>query len=112
MSEPITYRLLGPRRYLQWIQIQRIFRLLAIADHFHQLARWATRKRLAGPQRAYQHRIDETEEKLLWIRAEHRGLVVLCEFLYTAYQQITATAPPKRRRWRGGRTWRYPRRRR
>ena len=113
MSANITLRLLGPRHYMQWVRLRRIFWLLRVIDRQSQLARWAARKRLSGPHRAYRNHIRQAEEKLLWIRAESRWLVVLCEFLYTAYGQCTATAPQKgSRRSYGVRRHRHSRKRR
>ena len=103
MSASIVLRLFGPRRYMQWMRLRRIFLLLGIIDRQSQLARWAARKRLSGPHRAYREHIRENEERLLLIRAESRWLVVLCEFLYTAYTQVTATAPEASRRRHGRR---------
>lgn len=85
-----------------WQRVYNILVLLNHAEHYIELSRWARRRRLRGPQRAYQAKLQKIDELLLWQCQRRRSVVVLCEFLFTAYRQITGTGPtrPQRRVYR------------
>jgi hypothetical protein len=50
---------------MQWQTFCAVYRSLNRKGELERLARWATHKNLPGPRRAYQHRVDDEERRIM-----------------------------------------------
>lgn len=76
-------------RYLNdWLRFRRILYLLEYSDLMEHMHIWAGRKHLDGAARYYQRELQQTEIEMVYCRVRNRGLVILCEFLLSAWRQI------------------------
>lgn len=71
-----------------WMRFRRILYLLEYSDLMAHMQVWARRKHLSGAAHYYQRQQQQTEIDMMHCRFRNRGLVILCEFLHTAWGQI------------------------
>jgi hypothetical protein len=68
-----------------------IMKILIEQNELISLVQWAKRKRLNKRQQAYALRLNQLDGWLASVRVHNRGQVILCEFLYSTYQQLKPT---------------------
>jgi hypothetical protein len=81
-----------------WLSLRSILANLAMQDELTSLSQWAGKKRLRKVQQAYLQQLNLLQERLWIYQVRNRGLVLLCEFLITAYKQIRSNKKYYRRR--------------
>lgn len=68
-----------------------IMKVLIEQNELASLVTWAKRKRLHKLKRAYELRLKQLDGWLASVRIHNRGQLMLCEFLWAAYQQLKPT---------------------
>jgi len=68
-----------------------IMKILVEQKELTSLVTWAKRKRLHKLKRTYELQLKQLDGWLASVRIHNRGQVILCEFLYAAYQQLKPT---------------------
>src|SRR5687768_12679101 len=62
---------------------------LARYDELERLVRWAKRKRLPGPHKAYVWRLTDEEQRLARFQSRYPRLFAFCELARVFIQQLT-----------------------
>jgi hypothetical protein len=78
------------------LTMRSIWIALKKQNDLNGLVQWAARKRLTTVRQAYQRQLHEIEIRLWQHQVRRPRLLIFCEFLFTAYQQIMAPSKYKR----------------
>lgn len=73
----------------RWLTFRSIWSVLEHQHNLTNLIQWAKRKRLTSPRKLYEWKLQEVEVRLCNYRLRDPQKLVMCEWLYAAYQMIT-----------------------